>query len=401
MTAVSHDDLRQLRQEATSPCISLFMPTHRGGAEVQQDPIRLRNLLRQAEEQLEERGVDRGRWEEVLAAGRSLLDDNAFWQRQGDGLALFLAPGLVRDFRLSTPLPERVYVGDRIHLSPLLPLINNDGRFHILALSQKRVRVFEATRDSVRELELADVPRSVQEALNYDENERELQFHSAPATPQTNASRGRPSAAGQNVHTGRSKAMFHGHGGADDDSKEQVLRFVQVLDDALARHLRKQQPVPLVLAAVDYEQAMYRASSKHPQLVAEGIEGNPDLLSGDELRQRALPLVEPLLRADQERAAAAFEELGGTERVSRDLEEVLKAATDGRVDTLFVDVSRPRWGRFDEGNRTVEVHDQRQPQDEDLIDRAASEALARGGSVFAVDGSELPGGGEVAAVFRY
>jgi hypothetical protein len=215
-----------------------------------------------------------------------------------------------------------------------------------------------------------------------------LQFHSSGGT-QSAAMRG-----------GRRAAMFHGHGVADDDEKDQVLRFLQVLDDALLRHLRR-RPLPLVLAGVEYELAMFREVSRHPQIVPGGIEGNPELLSADELHRRAWPLVEPALQSDLQRAVAAFDELGGSDRVSCDLEDVLRAAVDGRIDTLFADVSRQRWGRFDAGSRNVEVHDDRQPADEDLIDRAAAEALERGGSVFGLTDGNVPGGGPVAALFRY
>jgi hypothetical protein len=37
-------------EECIGLCISIFMPTHRLGREVQQDPIRLKNLLGEAEE---------------------------------------------------------------------------------------------------------------------------------------------------------------------------------------------------------------------------------------------------------------------------------------------------------------------------------------------------------------
>ena len=51
--------------------------------------------------------------------------------------------------------------------------------------------------------------------------------------------------------------------------------------------------------------------------------------------------------------------------------------------------------------RAVEVHEERQPQDEDLLDRAATETLLHGGHVHAVTEGAVPGGGPLAAVLRY
>jgi hypothetical protein len=386
--SISRDDLRRLRDEAEPPCVSLYLPVSPARPDTQANVIRLKNLLREAEEGMLERGVARERAAEVLDPARALLDDVAFWQQPGEGLALFLAPGLTRIQRGPAPFPERAEVGDRFHFAPLLPLLSGDGQFHVLALSQNSVRLFEASRDGVEELQLPDVPRSLQEALQIDELQSSLQFHSPGGTPQAGA-RG-----------GRRTAMFHGHGAAEEDEKEALQRFLQVLDERLMRHLRR-RPLPLVVAAVDYERAMFREVSSHPQVLAEGIDGNPEMLSGEELRDRALPLVEPLLKADLQRAVATFEQLGGSDRVSSDLEDVLVAAVDGRVDTLFADITRQRWGRFDPASRNVEVHEDRQSDDEDLVDRAAVEALDRGGSVFGLNDGEVPGGGPVAAVFRY
>ncbi|MEY4520414.1 MAG: hypothetical protein RLZZ499_3014, partial [Cyanobacteriota bacterium] len=52
-----------------------------------QDPIRFKNLLRQAEEQLIDRGL-RGQDAKDLLQSVQALDDYEFWQHQSDGLAV-------------------------------------------------------------------------------------------------------------------------------------------------------------------------------------------------------------------------------------------------------------------------------------------------------------------------
>ena len=397
MTSLTREELRPLR-DAQPPCVSIYLPTHRSPVETPQDRIRLKNLLRDAEEQLIARGEKQP--DRVLMPGLVLIDDVGFWQHPTDGLALFLAPGITQHYRVHQPFPELAVVGDRFHLAPLLPLLGADGHFHLLALSQKNVRLFTGSADGLREIELKNVPRSVQEALHYDENEHSLQFHSVPATPQTIGSRGAPSAG---VPSGNRKGMFHGHGTVDDDSKDQVRRFFEVLDDRLQKvwHVH-QPPLPLVLAGVEYERAMYLAASKHPRLVEAGVDGSPDSLSDEELDRRVRPLVEPLLHEEERRAVAVFQDLSGTDRASTDLEEILLAAADGRVDKLFYDPREQRWGKLDYTDRAVEVHPERQNGDEELVDRAATETVFHGGCVYAVgpDQGALTLG-PLAAVFRY
>jgi hypothetical protein len=401
MTSLTREELRPLR-DAEPPCVSIYLPTDRPAVEIPRNRIRLKNLLREAEDQLLARGDKHpGR---VLMPGLALVDDVGFWQHPTDGLALFLAPGTTHHYRVHQSFRELAFVGDRFHLAPLLPLIGADGHFHLLALSQKNVRLFLGGAEGLRELELRGVPRSVQEALNYDVTEHSLQYHSVPATPQTVGSRGRPSGgAGQAVPTGRRQGMFHGHGVVDDDAKEQVRRFMEVLADSLDKvwHVH-QPPLPLVLAGVDYERAMFREATRHPRLVEAGVEGSPDSLADEELERRARPIVEPVLHEEERHAVAVFQDRAGTSRASTDFEEVLLAAADGRVDKLFYDPREQRWGRLDYDGRTVEVHPERQNGDEDLVDRAAVETVFHGGCVYAVGPEQgALALGPVAAVFRY
>jgi hypothetical protein len=403
MAILTRDELRILSAEASPPCASLYMPTHRAGVETQQNPIRLKNLLRQTEELLQQAQAPRATVEQLLQPARRLLEDFGFWQHQSDGLALFLAPGFLRRYRLPLAFEELVVVGERFHLAPLLPLLTGDGRFHILALSQKKVRLFEATRHKLRELDLHDIPESLAEALGYDFEQRSLLFHSAtgalsPATARVPRSTG----VGPAVHTaGRSRAMFHGHGAGNDEvKKDEITRFLQLVDQGLLRLLRN-GTAPLVVAAVDYEAAIYREVSKHPQVMPEAVEGSPEGLSSAELHHKAWRVVEDHFRREQQEAVGRFHDLVGAGRTAEEVETVLPAAADGRVDTLFLPVGARRWGRFDPQTREVELLESAGPEGEDLLDRAALETLLHSGDVFAVPPAELPGGADVAAILRY
>jgi hypothetical protein len=366
-----------LVEGAEAPCVSLYLPTHRSGAEVQQGPIRFKNLLREAEGKLLANGLSRARALEILQPARALLGDEIFWQRQSDGLAVFLAHNTYRRYRLPLSFRELAMVGNRFHLTPLMSLLTGDGRFYILALSQNRVRILEASRHSVRELDPGDIPDGMADALGSDWEQRSLQLHSGA--------------------TGR--GVFHGHGAGEDD-KEELAKFLNLVDNALLRLLDDRQ-TPLVVAAVGYLIDIYREVSKYPSLMEGGVEGNPDDRSAQELHARAWEVVKPRFSRAQQEAARRFRAKAGTGLVSADVREIVLAAGDGRVDTLFVAVNAHCWGRFDAEERTVEEHDKPGPDGEDLLDRAALESLLRGGTVYALAQEEMPHGALVAAELRY
>jgi hypothetical protein len=68
---------------------------------------------------------------------------------------------------------------------------------------------------------------------------------------------------------------------------------------------------------------------------------------------------------------------------------------------LFVERDAREWGTVDPESRTVKVHASRQPKDEDLLELAAVETLARKGSVYVLPNPEMPEGGAAAAIYRY
>jgi hypothetical protein len=159
--------------------------------------------------------------------------------------------------------------------------------------------------------------------------------------------------------------------------------------------------IPLVLAGVGYLHAIYRKANTYPHLAGGGIEGNPEELSAEELHEQAWGIVHSLFLADQERAAAQYRQLAGSEQVSNDIYQVVPAAYHGRVKTLFVATGIQQWGVFDPDLNKIELTEEPGSADEDLLDLAAVHALLSGGTVYAVAPERLPDETGLAAVFRY
>ncbi len=385
MSILSDAELKTLAQEHEGPCISIFMPTHRGGAETQQSRIRLKNLLTRAEERLIAGGLRRPEAGELLDPVQELLENEVFWQHQSDGLAVFVSQDAFRHYQMPFDLEELLIVGQKFHLKPLLPLLSGDGSFYVLALSQNKVRLLQGTRDSVDEVGLEGIPASLAEALKYDDIEKQLQFRTQAHTPGGKGGR---------------SAIFHGHGAESDYAKTNILRYFQLVDDGLAKLLRDERS-PLMLAGVDYLHPIYREANNYPHLLDEGIEGNPEDLSAKQLHRRAWAIVHPIFQAAQREALAKYEELEGTGLTSKDVEEIVAAAHHGRVEMLFVALRRQQFGFFDPDTDSVREGEQKEPGSEDLLGFAAIQTFLNGGAVYAVEPEGVPGGALLAAVFRY
>jgi hypothetical protein len=374
-------ELRSVLADSQAPAVSIFVPTHRAGQEIRQDPIRLKNLVKQAEEQLIREGTRPAEARSLLDPVVSLLEDAAFWRHQADGLALFRSPDVFRTYRLPFQVNEFVAVSDRFYIKPLLPLLMNDARFYVLALSQKAVRLLDCTRDRVQAVELPDMPQGIDVALP-EGTAPQLQRHTLPMD-------------------GRDATRFHGHGvGTDDVDVMNVRRYFQRVEDALAERLKNER-VPLILACVEYLAPIFKEVTAYRSTLEPIVAGNPDGVRDEELHEKAWPIADAYFQEVKAKAAAEYHEGVAKGRASHMLDEVLTAAFQGRIATLFVPLGVRRWGRFDFNSLTLEQHDHEQPGDDELLDLAAAQTLRQDGRVYGEKPEQIPGGHLLAAVYRY
>ena len=374
------EDLNRLIERGTQPRVSLYMPTHRAGPDTRQDPIRLKNLLTEAEEGLVGAGLRRTIAKDQLAPVWELQEDYEFWQQQSNGLAVFVEGDFMRYYRVPLPLQEFVAVTPRFHLKPLLPLVTEDLRFHVLAISMNDVRVLECSPYGEEEIRVPDMPRSMADALWADDREKSLQFRSFASTARCDV------------------APFHGS--SEVDKRDEIFRYFRQVDSALMAHVNESK-APLILAAVDYLVPIYREASNYPVIAAEHLSGNPGELRPEELRERAWEIARQGIEATIAADAARFAELHGTGKTSNRVDEAAVAAANGRIDVAFVAVGVQRWGRFDPTNNTAPLSDEPNPGDQHLLDFIALRTYLNSGTVHVLPPEEIPGDGPVATIFRY
>ena len=382
MDSFGTSELRRLATSHAGPCVTIFMPTHAAGVDDQQDALRLKNLIGEAERRLTEQGLRAPDAKKLLDPLRNLPADSGFWGKRSQGLALFVANGSLHRFRVPLPLPELVVVNRRFQVKPLLPLLGTNDRFFVLALSQKQVRFLEGSQFSLKAVSVDGLPRDMEQALNHDASDRGHPVHPA----------GRGDMA-KNV------GVFHGQGAERDTSKEDRAQYFRLIDAALRPVLRDQR-APLVLAGVQYLLPTYREVSTYSYIAEVELPGNPDHLHEQQLHERAWPLIQPQLNRVRQDAAAKYRQLAGTGKTSTDIRQVVPAAIAGQVELLFVDRSAHVWGVVDPAANQVQVRDEPQLGDDDLLDFAALQTLLNRGTVFAVPRDESPAS-PLAAVFRY
>jgi hypothetical protein len=257
-------------------------------------------------------------------------------------------------------------------VTPLLPLLEADARFYVLALSQHNVRLLHCSRESASEIDLHGFPHTLEQANLAHEKGKPFSFF------------GRREGAGN-----AAQGIFHGHGVGLDDKKGELLQLCQKIDHGL-RTLLQGERIPLVLAAVDYLQSIYREANSYPQLMERGITGSPERSSDQQLHDAAWELLKPQYEAAQQQVLAQFRRMAGTGMTLEGLEDVVAAAYDGRIETLLLPRGQQVWGTFQPKIGKVECHDRREVDDQELLNLAAVETLKHGHKVRAIEPERMP-----------
>ena len=382
------EQLTELAKIEAEPCVSIFMPTFHVESELSQNGIRLKNLMKQARQELSDQGYKDDEIEALIKPLIPLTENNSFWLDRSDGFAAFLTTEESRLYRLPIDFEELVVTGKRFHVKPLFPMIAANNRFYVLALSKNKVRLFQGTHFSIAEIESKEIPESLVDALALEERQRSVQHHIS------------------NIAGGRHDAAYHGQNVSSQDEKRQphdeVTRFFRDVDNGVRQTLGEDD-APLVLAGVEYYLPIYREVNRYGGLVDDSIvAGNPDHQKAEDLHEKAWQIVEPQFMSAQQSSMERFEQLrgNGAKLASNDIHEIIPAAVFARVDTLFVEIDAHIWGRYDRDENAVELHDGHDSGDEDLLDLAAVHTLVHGGTVHALRSENMPSEG-LAATFRY
>jgi hypothetical protein len=385
MTTPSMEQFSELLAERAGPCLSLYLPTAGRSSDWQQPIKAFLSLLHHVDRALGRELADHARTE-LMAPLHALAANERFWTHTLTGLAVLRAPDFYKVYKLQRQVPERAIVADSFHLKPLLRITQSADRFEVLALTREHVRYFHGNRDALDEVELhPGVPRTLAEALG------------RPVTQPQDDVAGMDT-MGQEP-TGVS--LRRGSGTRTDEQEKDTARFFRAVDRAICEHHSKPSGVPLILAALAEHHTTFRSLSHNAQLLGDGITGNPEAFSADELRQKAWALFEPRYH---ERLTMLVEEFGAGQArhlASDAIDDVALAALGGRVRTLLVDTDRVIPGRIDRDTGIVTPGSLADAHSDDILDDLAELTLRMGGDVVMVPSPRMPTKTGIAAIYRF
>lgn len=361
-------DIQTLATARAPSSVSIYLPTTPVSGEVSGDRTVLRNLARDASNQLAAAGHAKAEIEAIEAHLGSLVDDDAFWRFQAHSLAVFATPAGVRTFRVPNTLTPLVAVADRFHIKPLLRAVTFPNIGYVLALAEGSVRLLEISPD----LPVALV--------------------NVPGLPKDAASALGVSSMGVNTQSRRSDSA--------SGQRASLATFCRIVDRAIRAQIAGQQ-VPLFLAADSALGAIYRSVNSYTGLAPFGIDRSPADMADADIAQHARGLLDRLYADEIAAANALYADRTNSGRATTDIAQAARAATMGAIATLLVNIDGQVPGTIDEDSGAVEFADSETAGNYGVVDEIARRALLSGARVLAVRADDLPGATPLAAILRW
>jgi hypothetical protein len=288
----------------------------------------------------------------------------------------------VRIFTLPIDQPQFTYVADHFYLLPILSVFSSDNLFYLLNLSLKHIKLYEASRYSIREIILKGIiPDNLEELVGYNVRNKSLQFRTGQG--------------------GEAGAIFHGQGSGKDEKESEIEKFFRAIDKSLV-NIMKNDDIPLVLACVDHYFPVFKKITSYANLYEKHISGNHEETLPLLLHEKAIEVVDDLFQKRRKKSVEKIKEQSSASKISYDLNDIIPAAIDGRVESLFIEKSKDRYGLYDIINRSIIIDEGQKAKQASLFNLAALQTWLKNGDVFIVEKDEMPfEGTSLNALLRY
>lgn len=390
MEILSKEEFIELANFQKENGISIYIPTHSSGIEVNEryDVIVFKNNLQKAKSQLAEKGLQIREVESILAPAFNLISDEEidFWNKQSEGLAVFIAKDFFKIVQIPFTVKEEIMLNSSFMVAPLLPLIEKRHQFYLLVFSKHDCKFYEGNQFEMKKLEVEGLPTGMDDVVPFELKE-ERQTHR-----RAGAGAGRAAISGAN---------YHGHGSGLSDEEEYLTQYLREVDQTLWKEVLHNQHVPLVLAAVDYEIALFKQISSYKYITEEGITGNFEHEDRQNLYLRSKEKITPYFKEYVNAALKNFYDNSTTGLSSSTVPEVISAAYYAQISDLFVEKNQHIWGTFNETDNEVTIHNEKQEGDNCLINCAIIKTLMNGGEVHMLDSEKMPVESKLAAFLRF
>ena len=345
------------------------------------DRIQFENLVSEAKKKLQDSDLD-VKDQLIKQLDTVMRHQDELIQFIG-GLTIYITPDDIYYYHLSIPVINRVRIGQKPYILPLISNYQYTRDYHLLLLNRESIRLYEGHGGRISELpisEIEDAPVDLETALGTEKEGGSLNF----GTYSSNSS-----------NRGTSQ-FFHGHSEASEEKDIDRQRYFSLVDKFVYDHYSNVHRVPLIIYSVEENQAVFRNLSNNEYLSKTGINGSATNLKNDEIETRVAQTIDEIIAFQRNDLLDQLKETAPENRIENIPDDLTSASLQGRIESLYVEKGAEIPGTVtDEG-----LYDQNDSQN-NFIEQIVDNVIQSRGTVYILDPSEMPSDTPIAARLRY
>lgn len=349
--------IKAIKDIQSIPCVSILLPTHRTAPDNKQDPILLKNLIREAERRLKDEFENSVSGELVSKLTQMAGDYN--FQTSLDGLALYVCQETQETIRFPLPVKERIVINGTFATRDLYRSMHHQEAYFILHLQPNEAKLYDAYGDRIStEVRnegfpyLNDVPEP--------DDEPENPFDAEETRTRTFLRR-------------TDKRL-------QDFLMEHAARMVVVASE----------PLQAILKEVTEDKNVFIGYTTPPE--------QPNL---SDLSKKAWVVVEDWIGSEKERAKEELVDAVNDQRFASDLNDIWRAVNEGRGDILLVEKGYFQPAHFKEGHISLDEPEDASGRIDDIVDEIIELCIEKRGTVVFIPDGELPTFDRIGLITRY
>jgi len=365
-------------------CVSIVVPFNQAVPDPHLNQIKFKHLLHNALSRLEISGNKNSTYLTLKNLGHQLLSDRNLWLQQSPGFIVFVSDDESYIYELDKHYEELIQINNHFYIVPLISQIINQSNFYLLELDKEHTQMWKGNEHSLQKISVPNLPHSITEVTGTEVNERNLQFHTNTKSPRRSSS----------------VALYYGSSKWKDDHHRYLLKFLQSVDSAVTDFLTSSKD-PLILSGVKELEIAFRNISKYPNILKTTLpkETNPAIKEKN-LHQLSWAAVSDLIQNNIHNFILQYQETVPSKRVT-DTCEVLRQASQGKIDSLLIAEHAKQWGSFDANTLSSFISGNQISNNDELFNIAARLTLLNRGKVTTVPQTQMPDNASIAALLRF
>jgi len=386
MDKIIREGLKALARPRDEVGISLYIPYNDGSEGSLKNPVTLRSILNECQKKLSEDGVKTGVIESLLRPAYDLVTNDTFWRDKYETLAIFLFHNEFYAYKLSFPQKQTVVFSKYPYLKPMLRDYLDNKRLYVLVLSAGGSSLFKFDKRNYIDITTKMMKQSSKEYADYFQIERESNYHI------------KRKGGGDKTRQG---LISHGHDNTEQLNKTRAAEYARAMAKEVKR-ISTWENMPLVLAGENsgFLAAAFRKAYRGVTPMETYIQVDTAPLDMGKLQTEVGQVIETMLVEDELTNAEKMNNLSGSGYQKNEINDIVRAALEGRIESLFVDGERDAFGVITFFNEVFDVVVTGDENDEELTNIAVISTWDNGGRVFFVPGETLDGRPMMAAL-RY